>query len=257
MNAVLLSAGQGKRLLPLTANKPKCLLSVEGQSIIEWQIDERARSGIDRIWVVVGYHADRVEQLLHKRYGPDRVAVIYNPTYTWADNLFSCWAAREAMGHDFVLLNGDTLFESALLRRLMQAPVEPVTVVTHKKSHYDADDMKVSLQGDRLVNIGKKMAPGKVDAESIGMILFRGNGPVMFRRAVERSLQNPAAIKQWYLSVIAGMAQSIQVWTISANGLQWCEVDFPADLKQAHKVVRAISANSPDQAPAHRRYAFG
>ena len=83
MNAVLLSAGQGKRLLPLTANKPKCLLSVEGQSIIEWQIDELARSGIDRIWVVVGYHADRVEQLLHKRYGPDRVAVIYNPTYTW------------------------------------------------------------------------------------------------------------------------------------------------------------------------------
>ena len=257
MNAVILSAGQGRRMLPLTANKPKCLLNIEGQPIIEWQIDELAKSGIDRISVVVGYHADRVEQLLHKRYGPDRVEVIYNPTYSWADNLFSCWVAREEMGEDFVLLNGDTLFESAVLRRLMNAPVQPVTVVTHKKPYYDADDMKVSLRGDRLVNIGKKLAADKVDAESIGMILFREKGPLMFRRAVEKALQDPSAIKKWYLSVIARMAQSIPVWTISANGLQWCEVDFPADIKQARRVVQAISKDNPNRVDSHSRYAVG
>jgi len=257
MNAVILSAGQGKRLLPLTANKPKCLLSIEGQSIIEWQIDELAKSGIDRISVVVGYHSDRVEQLLHKKYGPDLVEVIYNPTYSWADNLFSCWVAREEMGENFVLLNGDTLFESAVLRRLMNAPVQPVTVVTHKKSHYDADDMKVSLRGDRLVNIGKKLAADRVDAESIGMILFRETGPLMFRKAVEKALQDPSAIKKWYLSVIARMAQSIPVWTISANGLQWCEVDFPADLKQAQKVVRSLSEGDQLGGYLHKHYAWG
>ena len=257
MNAVILSAGQGRRLLPLTANKPKCLLNIEGQPIIEWQIDELAKSGIDRISVVVGYHADRVEQLLHKRYGPDRVEVIYNPTYSWADNLFSCWVAREEMGEDFVLLNGDTLFESAVLRRLMNAPVQPVTVVTNKKLYYDADDMKVSLRGDRLVNIGKKLAADKVDAESIGMILFREKGPLMFRRAVEKALQDPSAIKKWYLSVIARMAQSIPVWTISANGLQWCEVDFPADIKQAQKVVRSLSEGDQIGGYRHQYVAWG
>jgi choline kinase len=257
MNAVILSAGQGKRLLPLTANKPKCLLSIEGQSIIEWQIDELVKFGIDRISVVAGYHAGRVEQLLHKRYGPDRVEVIFNPTFSWADNLFSCWVAREEMNEDFVLLNGDTLFESAVLKRLMHAPVQPVTVVTHQKPTYDADDMKVSLRGDRLVNIGKKLVADKVDAESIGMILFRENGPVMFRRAVERSLQNPAAVKQWYLSVIAAMAQSIPVWTISANGLQWCEVDFLADLKRAQQVVRAIYEGDQPVGSRQKNYAWG
>jgi len=95
MNAVILSAGQGRRLLPLTADNPKCLVNIEGQSIIEWQIDELAKSGIDRIWVVAGYHADRVEQLLLRRYGPDRVEMLYNPTYSWADNLLSCWVARD------------------------------------------------------------------------------------------------------------------------------------------------------------------
>jgi choline kinase len=241
----------------LTADNPKCLLNIEGQSIIEWQIDELVNSGVDRIWVVTGYHADRVEHLLRRRYGPDRVEVLYNPTYSWADNLVSCWVARDQMGDDFVLLNGDTLFESAVLKRLMNAPVQPVTVVTHKKPYYDADDMKVSLRGDRLVNIGKKLAADKVDAESIGMILFRGNGPVMFRKAVERSLQNPAAIKQWYLSVIAGMAQSIPVWTISANGLQWCEVDFPADLKRAQQVVRAIYEGDQPVGSRQKKYAWG
>ena len=257
MNAVILSAGQGKRLRPLTDNNPKCLLNIEGQSIIEWQIDELVKSGIDRIWVVTGYHADRVERLLHKRYGPDRVEVLYNPTYSWADNLFSCWVARDEMGDDFVLLNGDTLFESAVLKRLMNAPVQPVTVVTHKKPYYDADDMKVSLRGDRLVNIGKKLAADKVDAESIGMILFREKGPLMFRKAVEKALHDPSAIKKWYLSVIARMAQSIPVWTISANGLQWCEVDFPADLKQGRKVVQVISKDNLNQVDSHRRYAVG
>ena len=257
MNAVILSAGQGKRLLPLTANNPKCLVDIEGQSIIEWQIDELAKSGIDRIWVVAGYHADRVEQLLHRRYGPDQVEMLYNPAYSWADNLFSCWVARDQMGDDFVLLNGDTLFESAVLRRLMNAPVQPVTVVTHKKPYYDADDMKVSLQGDRLVNIGKKLAADTVDAESIGMILFRGKGPLMFRKAVEKALQDPLANKQWYLSVIARMAQSIPVWTISANGLKWCEVDFPADLKQAQKVVRSLSGGDQIGGYRHQYYAWG
>jgi choline kinase len=90
--------------------------------------------------------------------------------------------------------------------------------------------MKVALEGDRLVNIGKKLTADKVDAESIGMILFRGKGPLMFRYALEKAMHDASSYKKWYLSVIDQMAQSMPVWTFSANGLQWCEVDFPADL---------------------------
>jgi len=257
MKAVILSAGQGKRLLPLTADNPKCLLNIEGQSIIEWQFGELAKCGIDRVAVVAGYHADRVEQLLARRYDPHRVSVLYNPTYSWADNLFSCWVARHEMDAEFVLLNGDTLFEAEVLHRLLDAPVHPVTVVTHKKSYYDADDMKVSLDGERLVNIGKKLAPDRVDAESIGMILFREKGPFIFRSALENAMRDASASKKWYLSVIAQMARSMPVWTFAANGLQWCEVDFPADLKQAHRVVRAISASDQSNRYSDENYAWG
>ena len=257
MKAVILSAGQGKRLLPLTADNPKCLLCIEGQSLIEWQIGELFKSGIDRVSVVTGYHADRVAHVLRTRYGADHVEVRYNPTYAWADNLFSCWVARDDMNEDFLLLNGDTLFESAVLKRLMVAPVRPVTVVTHKKPYYDADDMKVTLQGDRLVNIGKQLSADKVDAESIGMILFRQNGPKLFRRALERAMQDPSASQKWYLSVIDEMAQSMPVWTVEANGLHWCEVDFPADIRQARQVVQVCSATDGHHAYPRLNFATG
>jgi len=248
MKAVLLSAGQGKRLLPLTANTPKCLVNIDGQTIIEWQIDELAKCGIDRVAVVAGYHADQVEQLLARRYDPGRVRVLYNPTYSWADNLFSCWVARHEMGEEFVL---------EVLDRLLDAPVHPVTVVTHKKSYYDADDMKVSLDGKRLVNIGKKLAPERIDAESIGMILFREKGPLMLRSALDDAMRDASAYKKWYLSVIAQMAQSMPVWTFAANGLQWCEVDFPADLKQAQKVVRTFYEGDQLSGYRQKNHALG
>ena len=250
MKAVILSAGQGKRLLPLTADNPKCLLNINGQSLIEWQINELVKCGIERVTVVVGYHADRIERLLHRRYDSQKIRTLYNPTYSWADNLFSCWAARAEMTEDFVLINGDTLFEAAVLNRLLETPDRPVTVVTHKKRRYDADD------------IGKDLSIDKVDGESIGMILFRDEGPVRFCRGVENALRDSRARKKWYLSVIDELAQLMPVRTLSISGLEWCEVDFPVDLKHAQRVVRACASSDVqttgfDSVLPHNGFAWG
>jgi choline kinase len=248
MKAIILSAGQGKRLLPLTADCPKCILRIRGQSLIEWQIDELAKCGIDRVTVILGYRADKVERLLRSRYGTHRVRTVYNAAYAISDNLVSCWAAQDDMNEDFVLLNGDTLFEAAVLNRLLETRDRPVTVVVSHKSEYDADDMKVELDGCRLVKIGKDLIPDQVDGESIGMILFRNRGPMMFRDAIEKALRDPSSQTKWYLSVIDEMARKISVWTCSIQGLQWCEVDYRADLKQAEKVVAAFGAQRQPEA---------
>ena len=239
MKAVILSAGQGKRLLPLTADAPKCMLPIMGQTLIEWQIDELARCGIDQVTVVVGYRADKVEGILRSRYGTDRVRTVYNAAYAVSDNLVSCWAAYKEMNEDFILLNGDTLFEAAVLQRLLESRDRPVTVVISQKNDYDADDMKVELDGCRLVKIGKDLIPDRVDGESIGMILFRDQGPMLFRDSIEKAVREPSSQTKWYLSIIDDLARKLPVWTCSINGLRWCEVDYRADLRQAEKVVAA------------------
>ena len=237
MKAIILSAGQGKRLLPLTAEIPKCLLPIHEKKLIEWQIDALHRCGVDNITVVTGYHSEKVDEVLQGSYGPGRIKTFYNSEYATTDNLVSCWAVRHEMNKDFILLNGDTLFESAVLKRLLESPDRPVTVVVDHKDLYDTDDMKVQLEGGRLVRIGKDIAPDKAQGESIGMILFRGEGPGLFRSALEKALKDPQAGKRWYLSVIDEMARVMPVWTCSATGLKWCEVDYPADLKKADGVV--------------------
>jgi len=249
MKAIILSAGQGKRLLPLTTDLPKCLLSVQGKTLIEWQIHELQKCGIHRIRVVTGYRAAEVNQLLHERYESDEISTIYNDAYAITDNLVSCWTACREMNEDFVILNGDTIFEAAVLKRLLKSPDRPVTVAVNHKGAYDADDMKVMLEGERLVRIGKDLPPEKVHAESIGMILFRGKGPTLFRRSVQKALEEPAAGKKWYLSVIDDMARQMPVWTCAVNGLQWCEVDYQADIEHAARVVD-VCADHDDKSGA-------
>jgi choline kinase len=161
------------------------------------------------------------------------------------------------MREPFILLNGDTLFEGAVLNRLLQSPVKPITVATHRKRHYDADDMKVALDGERLVRIGKDLDAHIVDAESIGMIRFRLDGPARFCRAVENALMDSSACKKWYLSVINEIAQTSSVWTCPINGYKWCEVDFPADLKHARGVVETCKVNDWNAGLLINRYATG
>ena len=80
------------------------------------------------------------------------------------------------------------------------------------------------------------------------MILFRREGPSLFQRAVDRALGDSASHRKWYLSVIDEMARSMPVWTCSTKGLQWCEVDYHADLITAEKVVSACGTRDEIEA---------
>lgn len=239
MKAVILSAGQGSRLLPLTEDRPKCLLPLdEGRTVIEWQIHELASCGIDEVVVVVGFHAEQVERLLAGLVRPGlAIRTIYNPFYKLADNLGSCWLARHEMTGDFMVVNGDTVFEAAIPERVLATATAPVTVTIDRKAEYDPDDMKVVLEGTRLVDIGKTLALDVVNGESIGMLLFRGEGPRLFADAVDRAMRTPEGLKWWYLRVIAQLARQTTVGTVSIEGLDWGEIDYPVDLQRAQAMI--------------------
>ena len=242
-SALILSAGKGSRLLPLTAERPKCLLELSGRTLLEWQLDALYEAGIEDMIVVTGFRSDLVEAVIAAR-GDERgrITTVFNPFYHVADNLGSVWMAREAFGRDCLLLNGDTLVPPALVERLIAAPDSPVCVAVDEKDSYDADDMKVLRDGDRLVRIDKGLAAGGYNAESIGLLRFIGEGRIAFLDAVERIMRTSEGTAQFYLRVIDRLADTGIVATCSVAGLEWAEVDYPADYEAAQRLAERWSA---------------
>ena len=237
--AILLSAGRGSRLLPLTAERPKCLIEFNGRSLIGWQIEMLARRGVRRIEVVTGFETDMVEAHLAGISDP-RVEIVthFNPFYQVADNLGSCWIVRDRMeAGDFLILNGDTLVSEEIVGRVLQGSDWPIAVTVDVKDEYDSDDMKVERAGERLVRIGKTLTAEQANAESIGFLAFRGEGASLFREAVRRAMRTPEGVNHWYLKVIDTLAESGKVGTVSIAGSDWAEVDFLTDIEQANALT--------------------
>ena len=254
MRAIILSAGQGKRLLPLTRETPKCLLEVQdGISVLTYQLRTLAACGIREASVIVGFGADQVEEHLsaHPIAGL-RVSACYNPFYALSDNLATVWLSRGEMTGDFLLMNGDTLFEEDVLRTLLASPDAPLTLSINVKDRYDDDDMKVSLSGTRLTAVGKTLRREVVHGESIGLMYFRGAGVAAFRTALEGAIREPEALKLWYLSVVNGLTDSLDVATADISGFWWGEVDSPEDLEQVRKALRDRSRPGTQRSASSR-----
>jgi len=252
MKAIILSAGQGRRLLPLTESRPKCALPVGPRSVLEWQLHEIAQTAVDEVVVVTGFGADTVDALVGAWRGLP-VRTVYNPFFAHCDNLGTCWVARGEMHGDFVIVNGDTLFEAPILERLLaQSAMAPVTLVTDSKAAYDDDDMKVMVAGGRLARVGKQLDRAGVNGESIGMMHFRPDGARRFTAQVEHMMRHGSGLKQWYLSAIDALAREGLVATCAINGLSWCEIDDRADLDRAAGVVASWPAAPALRASASR-----
>jgi choline kinase len=231
--AVILSAGKGSRLLPLTVDRPKCLIEVSGKTLLDWQLDVLQAAGISDIVVVTGFRDNLVDAVAAQRTG---VRTLFNPFYHVADNLGSVWMARAEFDRDLLLLNGDTLVSQSLLARVLQAQSGPIAVTIDEKADYDSDDMKVLREGDRLRRIGKALE--QYNAESIGLLAFRGDGPRLFIDEVERMMRSSEGTRRWYLRAVDALAQAGgDVRTVSVRGEEWQEVDFPEDVEKAEALT--------------------
>ena len=238
MKAIILAAGQGSRLGQLTAARPKCLIEFNGRSLLDRQLDTLAANGIEEAVVVTGFHDELVNAAIARRAGGPAVRTVYNPFYKVADNLGSLFVAREELDGDCLVWNGDTLVSENLMSRVLDNDRDGICVTIDRKDGYDADDMKVVVDGQgQLHAIGKRLPLNQVNAESIGLLAFRGDGAARFRTAIEKSIRTAEGTTIWYLRVIHHIAQFSDVWTMDISGEEWGEVDFPEDVLSAEALT--------------------
>jgi L-glutamine-phosphate cytidylyltransferase len=122
--AIILAAGNGSRLRPLTNDRPKCLLDVDGRPLIDHQREALRRYGVTDILVVVGYHGDRIRQHLG---GTARY--IENVRFGLTNSLYSLWLARDELRTGALVLNSDVLAPPRLFERLLRSPAPDAVLV--------------------------------------------------------------------------------------------------------------------------------
>jgi choline kinase len=235
MRALILSAGRGTRMLPLTKNTPKCLLEIgDGDSVLEWQLKEIRKSPhISEIVIVVGYLASQVEAKLEPFIKDMKIEIVYNPFYDVSNNLISVWTAIHKIDTDFIIINGDNIFNQKLLNTIMEDKREGFIIAIDKKEEYDDDDMKVIIENGRIVRISKEVSNEKAAGEAGGFHKIVGRKYInLFKKVILRAIREPKSRNEFYLELFNRLADNgtvIEYVEVDRN--DWAEIDFHPDLK--------------------------
>jgi choline kinase len=117
--ALLLAAGTGSRLRPLTLNAPKCLTEVSGEPILARLVDNLRLQGIKRLVVVTGYLDHCVREYLEENAADMQLDYVFNPVYQTTNNIYSLWLAKKAIDEPFILIESDLVFEASMLEPML------------------------------------------------------------------------------------------------------------------------------------------
>lgn len=233
--ALLLAAGTGSRLYPLTEHAPKCLTIVNGMSILERMITILNQHGFKRLIVVTGHLENHIKDFLGNQVGDIKVEYIFSPLYKSTNNIYSLWMARKAISEPFLLLESDLVFDKSLLGdmlypdRLAAAKLQPWmngTSVTINKSR-----KVTAFLADKADSFGE-IKYKTVNIYSISLKSWNG-----IVQRLEKSISD-GKINDYYETVFAQMIAdgSLSFESVSFDGKPWYEIDTLADLAIAEKL---------------------
>jgi choline kinase len=230
-HAILLCAGLGSRLLPLTADRPKCLIEVGGRTILEHQVEALRAAGVAGVTIVGGYRFDRLEAFVNERWaGNERPELILNPFYAISSSIGSVWAARHRMETAFCLLNGDTIYDPVLVADGLGRLQPGINLFVEAASQPAPDDMLVRLDGSRIVAVGKDLPPAMAKHRSLGFVVAHAADGGGYLVALDRVVREVEGMQNYHHAVIDRLAHEHVVHAVSFSDGAWTEIDRPEDI---------------------------
>jgi len=152
MNAIILASGIGKRLKPLTNDKPKSLVRITKKTILEHQLDNLAKCGIKKVIITTGPFEDKIKNHLAEKYDDFKISYVHNPKYDSTNYIYSLWLTKTLIDDDIILFHGDLLFEEKLLKRILDGNGNLVLV--DKKAKLPEKDFKAVIEHNKVIKIG-------------------------------------------------------------------------------------------------------
>ena len=233
--ALLLAAGMGSRLFPLTKSSPKCLTLVNEKSILERLVANLKKQGFKRLVIVVGYKNECIMDFLGSKSGDLNIEYIFSPLYRTTNNIYSLWMARNIINEPFVLFESDLVINTSLLDEM----VYPDKMAVAKMQPW-LNGATVSLNKQNQVT---KFHKGTTDTytdiryKTVNIYSFS----LSSWRAIVKKLNQYIDIGRvncYYEAVFSEMIddKSLSFESVSFDHKPWYEIDTIHDLAEAEKL---------------------
>jgi CTP:phosphocholine cytidylyltransferase-like protein len=242
MNAIILAAGMGKRLLPATLNRPKPLLIVNSQPIIERQIILLKEAGINDIHIVVGYLGDSFKYLINKF----NVNLIYNPKYNDINNIYSLYLAKEFL-LDSLIIEGDIF----LTRNIFNTKFGRSFYFIGLKFRFMEESILNFNANNRLTNIIKPKELISVDAYkkkgayiSAGISFWNKKNSAIMQDYLEKGVSyifkypNSTSKAFYWDDIVKANLNTLEVYVKEIDRNDWFEIDSVKDLNYLNNFLK-------------------
>lgn len=244
-NAVILAAGLGSRLRPLTDKRPKPLVEVHGVPILHNALSHLASVGVREATIVVGYRKEEIERSCGLNFAGVEITYAESSVYERTGSAYSLWLARDSLLRgSTLLLEGDVFFEKTALWRLSGQGADDVAAVAPFDETMSGSAVTLSPGGDiaeiRLKQSALDLAQEEGPRLFKTLNLFRFSGEAL-RRVVVPALDNliaSGATEAYLEQLLAGLLKrrDLQLAAARCDHLRWYEIDSEDDLRVAENI---------------------
>jgi len=233
--ALLLAAGIGSRLYPLTRNEPKCLTIVNAMSILERLISNLNQHGFKHLVVITGHLENHIRDFLGNQAGDIKIDYIFSPLYKTTNNIYSLWMAREIINEPFLLLESDLVFDESLLDDMLY----PDRIAVAKMQPW-MDGIFVTINQSQQVKAfwaGNAYSFGAIKYKTVNIYSISLNSWHCIVKKLDQHISE-GKVNDYYETVFAEMIAdgSLFFKIVSFDDKPWYEIDTIEDLAEAEKL---------------------
>jgi 2-aminoethylphosphonate-pyruvate transaminase len=255
MKVVILAAGAGRSLYPLTKDRPKALLPVAGVTILERLLGQTAGRGLNAV-VVVGYGKQRIVDMLRDLDlpGGGRIEVVENPLYDRTNTLYSLWLGlARCGGSDVLVVDGDLICDEKVISQMIDDPRDAVVAIDRMRVMGDEEVKVVCDATGRVTGIGKDRPAGTAHGEFLGVARYSARVAQALYATADTMIRQGDRTA-YYEDAITRLLEAHEIATFDVDGLHWVEVDFLSDYVEAlRQFGDAERAETLASMPAIRR----
>jgi HAD superfamily hydrolase (TIGR01450 family) len=242
MIGIILAAGVGSRLRPMTNTKPKCLVTTAGKPILQYQIDAYKEAGIGELLIIVGYEGGAIREFC-KHIKDIKINIIENPDYEMTNNMYSLYLAKKHLAdRNFILNNADLSIDSSIVKKLLEHESENAIVVD--TSIFNVESMKISLNNNGYISdIAKNIQEDKSFACSTDFYKFSKSAGKVFFEEITRIIEEEENLKDWTEVAMQRLFQEEKLSDFepcNIAGLDWVEIDNYEDLALSDRVFSKL-----------------